>query len=64
MNEHRTNKNGGNWDNYSYYPIAGTLNFGSTAVSHSTLVGMTSGSDHYGFHVVKGEHSLTLTPSE
>lgn len=56
--------NGGNWDNYSYYPIAGTLNYGSTAVSHSTLVGMTSGSDHYGFHVVKGEHSLTLTPAE
>ena len=56
--------NGGGWGMYPL-PIKVDLGlyFGTQEVS-GELSTMTSGNDYYGFHVVKGEHSLTLTPAE
>lgn len=56
--------NGGGWGMYPL-PIKADLGlyFGTQEVS-GELSTMTSGNDYYGFHVVKGEHSLTLTPAE
>ena len=54
--------NGGDWS-MGALPINVDLGlyFGTHEVELSS---MTSGSDHYGLHVVKGDHSLTLTPAE
>lgn len=56
--------NGGGWGMYPL-PIKVDLGlyFGTQEVS-GELSTMTNGDDYYGFHVVKGEHSLTLTPAE
>lgn len=57
--------NGGGWTFIDPLPIKVDLGlyFGTHEVS-GELSTMTSGNDYYGFHVVKGEHSLTLTPAE
>lgn len=57
--------NAGGWGTLDPLPIIVDLGlyFGTHEVS-GELSTMTSGSDHYEFHVVKGEHSLTLTPAE
>ncbi len=59
--------NGGGWTFNDPLPIKVEsdlgLYFGTHEVS-GELSTMTSGNDYYGFHVVKGEHSLTLTPAE
>ena len=57
--------NAGGWGTLDPLPIKVDqgLYFGTHEVS-GELSTMTSGNDYYGFHVVKGEHSLTLTPAE
>lgn len=55
--------NGGGWGIPLPIKVDLGLYFGTHEVS-GELKSMTSGNDYYGFHVVKGEHSLTLTPAE